>query len=212
MGHVGVEDRPERLAIAGLDRVDQPSAAPDLLADALVDQHVGVDRGTDRQDEAGDSRQGQSGVEDRHDAEDQEGVHHQRDVRVDAEPSVGHQHEDDDAERSDEAGDHALVDGILAEVGADGALLDHVELHRQLARRQADGEVVRALDRETAADLRLAAEDRLVDVRRRQDLVVEDDRERLADILLGHSAEPARAGGVELDVDVRRGRPGRSPA
>ena len=52
---------------------------------------------------------------------------------------------------ADDAGDHALVNRILAEVGADGALLDHVELHRQLARREADGEVVRALDGEAAA-------------------------------------------------------------
>ena len=43
--------------VAGLDRVDQPPPAPDLLADALVDQHVGVDRGADGQDEAGDARQ-----------------------------------------------------------------------------------------------------------------------------------------------------------
>ena len=185
MGDVGVEDRPERLAIAGLDRVDQPSPAPDFLADALVDQHVGVDRGADGEDEAGDAGQGQGGVEHRHDAEDQEGVHDQRDVGIDAEAAVGDEHEDDHAERSDEAGDHALVDRILAEVGADGALLDDVELHRQLARREADREVVRALDGEAAGDLRLAAEDRLVDVRRRQDLVVEDDRERLVDILLG---------------------------
>ena len=61
---------------------------------------------------------------------------------------------------------------------------------------------LRALHREVAGDLRPAAEDRLVDVRRRQHLVVEDDRERLADILLRDPAEAARAGGVEGDVDV----------
>ena len=44
-------------AIAGLDRVEQPSPAPYFLADALVDQHVGVDRGADGQDEAGDAGQ-----------------------------------------------------------------------------------------------------------------------------------------------------------
>ena len=64
---------------------------------------------------------------------------------------------------------------------------------------------VGALDGEVAADLRLAAEDRLVDVRRRQHLVVEDDRERLVDILLRDPAEAARAGGVEGD----RRRPAR---
>ncbi len=91
---------------------------------------------------------------------------------------------------------------ILTELGADRPFLNDVELNRQLARGEADGEVVRALDSETARDLRPATEDRLVDVRRRQNLVVKDDCEWLANILLGHPPEAARAGGVESDVDV----------
>ena len=52
-------------------------------------------------------------------------------------------------------------------------------------------------------DLRLAAEDRLVDVRRREHLVVEDDRERLADILLRHPAEAAAPAVLKRDGDDR---------
>src|SRR5438309_7189531 len=62
---------------------------------------------------------------------------------------------------------------------------------------------MRALDRKIAADLGVAAEDRLIDVRCREDLIVEDDRERLADILLRRPPEATSAGGVELDIDVR---------
>ena len=204
VGDVGVENGAERLAVAGLDRVDQPSPAADFLADSLVDQHVGVDRRADGQDEAGDARQGQRGVEQRHGREDQEAVHDQGDRRIDAEPSVGDEHEDDDAERPDEAGDHALVNRILAELGADGPLLDHVQFDRQLARGKRDREVVRALDREIAADLGASAQDRLIDVGRGQDLVIEDDRERLVDILLGHSPETPGAGRVERDSTVGR--------
>ena len=49
------------------------------------------------------------------------------------------------------------------------------------------------LDREAAGDDARAAEDRLADAGRGDHLVVEHDRERLADILLGDPAELARA-------------------
>jgi hypothetical protein len=102
VSHIGVENRPEGLGIAGLDGIDQPPAAPHFLSDALVDQHVGVDRGADRQDETRDSGQSQSGVEDRHDPEDQEGVHHQRDVRKHPEAAVGDEHENDNPDDRDD--------------------------------------------------------------------------------------------------------------
>ena len=58
------------------------------------------------------------------------------------------------------------------------------------------------LDGETAHDLGASAQDRLVDVRRRKDLVVEDDGEGLAHILLRDTAEAPRPRSVEGDVDV----------
>ena len=51
--------------------------------------------------------------------------------------------------------------------------------------------------REIAGDLALAAEDRLADLRRRDHLIVEDDREQPADILLRRLAETLRALAVE---------------
>ena len=65
------------------------------------------------------------------------------------------------------------------------------------------GEVVRGLDREVAADLARAAEDRLADHRRRDHLVVEHDGEGPADVLLRHVAELARARGRQAEVDDR---------
>ena len=78
VGDVGVEDRGRGFLVARLERVEHLAAAPLLLADALVDQHVGVDRRADRQHEAGDAGQGQRGVEHRHDAEDHQRVQDQR--------------------------------------------------------------------------------------------------------------------------------------
>ena len=87
--------------------------------------------------------------------------------------------------------------------GADRALFNDVELHRQLTRGKTDCEIMRTLHRKAAGDLCIAAKDRLIDIRSGEDLVVEDDGEGLADILLRRSAEATRARGVELDLDVR---------
>ena len=54
-----------------------------------------------------------------------------------------------------------------------------------------------------------AAEDRLADDRRADHLVVEHDRERLADILARRVAEPPGAGGVEPEADRRLVVPGK---
>ncbi len=88
-----------------------------------------------------------------------------------------------------------------AELGPDGALLDHVQLDRQPAGAQRDGELVGGLDGEAAGDRGGAAQDRLADLRRGDDDIVEDDRERLADILLGDPGEALAAGTVEADPD-----------
>ena len=88
VGDVGVENRGRGFLVAGVDRVEDLAAAPLLLADSLVDQHVGVDRRADRQHEAGDPGQGQRGAEDRQAGEDQEGVGDQR--RRSHRPRSGH--------------------------------------------------------------------------------------------------------------------------
>ena len=92
---------------------------------------------------------------------------------------------------------------VLAEAGADGALLDDGQRRRQRAGAQQDREIVRLLHREAAGNLAGAAEDRLADHRRRDHLVVEHDGERLADVLLRHLGEAARAVVVEAEGDDR---------
>ena len=58
-GDIGVENGRERAAEAGVDRVDRRAAAAHFFADALVDQHVAVDRDADGQHDAGDAGQRQ---------------------------------------------------------------------------------------------------------------------------------------------------------
>jgi hypothetical protein len=75
----------QRALEAGVDRRNRVAAAAHLLADALVDQHVGVDRDADGQHDAGDAGQRQRRVEQRQHAEDHGDVDGDRDVGEHAE-------------------------------------------------------------------------------------------------------------------------------
>src|SRR3954453_5149423 len=46
-GDVGIQDRRQRALEAGIDRRNRVTAAAEFLADALVDQHVGIHRDAD---------------------------------------------------------------------------------------------------------------------------------------------------------------------
>ncbi|MCY1531516.1 hypothetical protein D9M68_667440 [compost metagenome] len=56
---VRVENAAEHAREGVVDRAEQRLATTNLLAKALVDQHVRIDRDADRQDDAGNPRQGQ---------------------------------------------------------------------------------------------------------------------------------------------------------
>ena len=182
------------------------AARPHLLADALVDQHVGVHRDADGQHDAGDAGQGQRRLQEREQAEDHADVDGDRDIGEQAEQAVGREHEDDHQDRAQVGRVDAGGDRVLAEAGADGALLDDGQRRRQRAGAEQDRQVVGLLDREIAADLAGAAGDRLADHRRRDHLVVEHDGERPADVLQRRRAEAAGAGIVEAEGDDRLAR------
>ena len=55
-GHVGVDDGDERARIAGIDGGIGRFPSPDLLADTLIDEHVGIHGDADDQHDAGDAR------------------------------------------------------------------------------------------------------------------------------------------------------------
>src|SRR5579883_1853360 len=199
---VRIDDRREGAPEACVERGDDRAAEMRFLADALVDQHVGIDGHADREDDAGNAGQGQRRAEQGHRGEDEEDMHAQREIGEDAEDAVGRQHVDDDQRAADHRGAFSGVDRILAEAGADGALFDHGQLRRQRAGAQQHGEVVGLLDREIAGDLARAAGDRPQDARRRNHLAVEHDGERPADILAGHLAEALAAAQIETEIDV----------
>ena len=128
----------------------------------------------------------------RHRGEDEEDVHAEREVGEHAEDAIGRQHIDDDQRAADQGRALAGVDRILAEAGADGALLDDGQLGRQRAGAQQHGQIVGLLDGEIAGDLAGAAGDRPENARRRDHLAVEHDGEQFADVL---ATSPGRIAG-----------------
>src|ERR1700676_3965853 len=114
-GDVGIEDGRQRALEAGVDGRDRIAPAAQFLADALIDQNVGIDRDADGQHDAGNARQGERGVQQRQCAKDHRHVDGDRDVGEHPEQPVGQQHEDDDQDRADISGKLALLDRILAE-------------------------------------------------------------------------------------------------
>ena len=127
----------------------------------------------------------------------------EREVGENAEDAVGRDHVDDDQDAADIGRALAGVDRILPEAGADRALLDHGELRRQRAGAQQDRQVAGFVEREIAGDLAGAAGDRRADDRRRNDLAVEHDGERPADVLRRDLSEFLPAAQVEAEGDVR---------
>ena len=173
------------LLVARGDARGHRSAAADLLLDAFEDDDVRVGRDADRQDQARDARQRQRDRDQLDQREEVERVDAQRADRDHAEDAVEDEQEQRDDREADDAGDQALVQRLLAERRRDLRRGDQLQLDRQRAGLQQVREVLGRLDREAARDLRAVARvDAVrvlleVDVRDRDQLVVEHDREVL---------------------------------
>ena len=95
----------------------------------------------------------------------------------------------------------APADRVPAKFRANGTIFDHGKFDRQAAGTQGNGELVGGLHGEAAADLRIAAQDRFVDIGRGKHLTVKKDCEGPADIFLRHPPELAPANTVKCKVD-----------
>ena len=164
MRHIRFEDGAAGFLIAKLDGLDDTATAADLFADALINEHVRVHGRADGQHETGDTRQGQRGIENAHDAENDQHVDGHGDVGIGAPAPIAQEHEQRDADHGNHRRCDTGADRVSTQIRTDRALFNHGELHRQFARAQRDRELVCALDREIAANLRRTAKDRLIDV------------------------------------------------
>ena len=82
---------------------DRARAFARLLADALVDQHVGVDGKPDAEHDAGDAGQGERRAQQAQRAEGQHHVQRQRKIGEQSPRPVEHEHEGDDEPETDQA-------------------------------------------------------------------------------------------------------------
>ena len=183
--HVRVDDRAQRLRVAGGDGRRDRAPGAHLFLDAFEDDDVRVGRDAQREDQARDARQRQRDRDQLDQREQQHRVDEQRDAREPAEHAVEEEQEEQRQRQADGARDQALVQRLLTERRRDLRLRDQLQVDRQRADAQALGEVLRVLQVADAVDLRArAAVDALrvlevVDRRQRDDLVVERDREAL---------------------------------
>ena len=210
-GQVGVDDRAHRLVEAGVDRRQRRSPCRALLADALVDQHVGVDRlcrssARCRRCRAASASRRACDMMPRI----KHHVEHQRDVGDHAEDAIVDQHQRRPRARrrrcrrwcrrgSNPAPSSAPTERSSTTFSGAG---------KAPARSSTDSSLA-VCDGEAAGDDARAAEDRLADVGGRDHLVVEHDRERLADILLRDLAELASTRHCRSGSSRPAGCPGR---
>ena len=103
-GDVGIEDRAERSLVAGRDRRLRGGAAAHLFADAFVDQHVGVNRHTQRQRNGGDARQRQRGLQQRKQSHEQQQIRRERHHGDYPEHKIIRHHENRDGSKTPQGG------------------------------------------------------------------------------------------------------------
>src|SRR5665213_3631368 len=113
--HMAVENGAEGALEPSLQRRDQRAAAADFLADALIDQHVGVDRHAHGERDAGDAGKRERRSEKRQARHQDAQIEKQRDVGEDSEGAVEHDHEQHDERHAD----HARQRTVGPDLGAD---------------------------------------------------------------------------------------------
>ena len=153
--HVRVEDGLEAKRVARVDRGAHGLAEADLLLDALEDDDVGVGRHPDGEDQAGDARQRHRDRDDVEEPPEQDAVDDEREVGDQSEEAVEDEHVQEDQDEAGDAGDERLVQGVLAERRRHLLLVGRLELDRQGAGVEDEGEILGLLDGHVAAaDLR----------------------------------------------------------
>ena len=101
-GRIRVENRAERLAVGPLDGGTEGFASLQLLAETLVEEHVGIHRQADGQDDAGDTGEGEDEVPHRHHPEEQDDIDEQADEGNETREAVV---EEDEEHHQGETGD-----------------------------------------------------------------------------------------------------------
>ena len=121
-GDVSIDDGHPGVREALIDGGRGSLAGANLFADALKDEHVGIDAHTDGENDSCNAGQGERGLRKSHESEQDYQVEEQGQIGVDARALVVNEHEDHDDENADDGGGNALADGV----GTQGLSLIHI--------------------------------------------------------------------------------------
>ena len=203
-GDVGVQDRTERALVTRRNRRLRVGPTAQFLADAFVDQHVGINRHTEGQRDSRDARQGQRGLQQGEQGDQKQQIDRESQHRNGTKQQVVKTHEGGDGGETVERRVEAFLDVVSAERGADGALLDDLHGRRQRTRAQQQRDFGRFCGAHLAADLHPAAADFAADHRCGHYLAFaffnQQNRHAFADVVAREVFENARALRVERQM------------
>ena len=193
---VRVDNRARGAAEPVADGQAQRGAAIEFFADALENQHVGVDGHAHGEHQAGDARQAEGSLNGNHQRQNQQQIQHQREAGHDAGKTVIDQHEHEHGNQRGRHGHHASTDQVGALRGAHLLLAD-----RPLVQGRGQAAGVEHADQkfdvfivESSGDF-APIRNLTLEVRRREQLSVEHDSQ---------SAEARRNGRFVRQVVVRQ--------
>ena len=182
---VGVQDRRQALLVAGRNRRSHTAARPDLLLDTLEDHDVRIGRHPEREDHPCDPRQREHDRNQLHDRVQVQPVDAHRDRGDHAEHPIEDQQEQHHDREPREPCEQAPVERLLTQRSRHLRTRHQLQPHRQRPDLQDLRQVLGRVDRERTRDLgaRPTVDPvRVLDVvdrGRRDELVVEHDREML---------------------------------
>ena len=130
---------------AFVNRSSHCFAVGQFFAYSLENQHVGIDRDTDREHESGKPGQRKYGAESSERRQCVEDVKPQRHDCQRSGEAVVTKHDENDQRESDDAGRDPFVNRVFAEAGADLRHIGNLERHRQRSGSEDQRQVLRRL-------------------------------------------------------------------
>src|SRR5262249_10676404 len=196
---IGVQNGRERPGETRLHGGAGRFAIAQFLAHAFEDEHVGIHRHAEGENDAGNPWQGQCGPQARHrqDTHDNDEIEPQRNRRNEAREAIVYQQKHDNQAASQYCCTHPFNDRITAERRSNGTVFHNRDWRREGSLTQHDRQVTGFFRGETPRNTCLASRNRLLNNRRREDGVIEHDGHRLAHVLASDALEDLLATAIE---------------
>ena len=167
----------------------------------LENQHVGINRHTDGQDDTRYTGQGQSCIQKIQKRQQHNRIRHQGNVGDKAGQTIEQQHEDKHRANTYGKGKDGFILGVLPQSRAYRTGFDNVDLYRQSTTAEHYGKVLRFFERLLSRDFGTASQDGLTDIRCRQHFAIEQNGYRAAYIFRGEVGKLLRTFIGKFQID-----------